>query len=387
MKVLNGILLKHLFTVICIIGAVIMVGYWFYKFDVEDRDIGVVDYVPVEDISDAEIPVPTLCFQNPFLPERLSEISEYIEYMKGDVFRNESENIDYGNVTLSLNNYLMFSKIKWRNGSIITYGSTHVRQKEIFNGWYAHAFFKCFEVSSNIRGRSKIESIYFYYKRKEIMRDTKKHDGMRYYINMNYPGQFLLTPGPMSLSYIGNDNKSTTLWINDIEILKSRNSRNRKCTPIDDIGSFDDMVLEKHIGINGCRAPYMKPFKGYPLCDTEEKMTNCIYSYRIARKNYYASACQRLSKIRFGKQYINQDPKYTDGIPPTDIFAVGIIYSSEYARIITQSKEVDIHSLVGNIGGYVGLFLGNIFPFIQCVYQNTYLIKIIYCCIKTLFHK
>ena len=30
----------------------------------------------------------------------------------------------------------------------------------------------------------------------------------------------------------------------------------------------------------------------------------------------------------------------------------------EYARIITQSKDVDIHALIGNIGGYVGLFLG-----------------------------
>ena len=30
----------------------------------------------------------------------------------------------------------------------------------------------------------------------------------------------------------------------------------------------------------------------------------------------------------------------------------------EYIRIITQSKDVDIHALIGNIGGYVGLFLG-----------------------------
>ena len=28
-------------------------------------------------------------------------------------------------------------------------------------------------------------------------------------------------------------------------------------------------------------------------------------------------------------------------------------------KIITQSKEIDIHTLIGNIGGYIGLFLGN----------------------------
>ena len=121
MKVFNGMLLRHLFTVICIIGAIIMVGYWFYKFDVEDRDIGVVDYTDLEEMPDAEIPVPTLCFKNPFLPERLSEISKYLAYMKGDGFRNESGSIDYGNVTLNLTDYFSFIKLKWRNGSQATY--------------------------------------------------------------------------------------------------------------------------------------------------------------------------------------------------------------------------------------------------------------------------
>ena len=34
----------------------------------------------------------------------------------------------------------------------------------------------------------------------------------------------------------------------------------------------------------------------------------------------------------------------------------------ETIRVIHLSKEVDVHSLIGNIGGYLGLFLGNINP-------------------------
>ena len=30
----------------------------------------------------------------------------------------------------------------------------------------------------------------------------------------------------------------------------------------------------------------------------------------------------------------------------------------EEVKIITQTKDVDVHSLIGNIGGYLGLFLG-----------------------------
>jgi len=32
----------------------------------------------------------------------------------------------------------------------------------------------------------------------------------------------------------------------------------------------------------------------------------------------------------------------------------------EKIKVITQLKSVDAHMLIGNIGGYVGLFLGNI---------------------------
>ena len=40
-----------------------------------------------------------------------------------------------------------------------------------------------------------------------------------------------------------------------------------------------------------------------------------------------------------------------------EAFNVAVTYP-EYAKVIEQSKDVDIHALIGNIGGYVGLFLG-----------------------------
>ena len=30
----------------------------------------------------------------------------------------------------------------------------------------------------------------------------------------------------------------------------------------------------------------------------------------------------------------------------------------QLAKIITKSRAVDVHALIGNIGGYIGLFLG-----------------------------
>ena len=37
--------------------------------------------------------------------------------------------------------------------------------------------------------------------------------------------------------------------------------------------------------------------------------------------------------------------------------AIQIVFPDKM-RVISQSKEVDVHTLIGNIGGYLGLFLG-----------------------------
>ena len=62
-------------------------------------------------------------------------------------------------------------------------------------------------------------------------------------------------------------------------------------------------------------------------------------------------ACQRLSKIR-----TQVDHLYTD----YDTFWTITIEYPEEVKIITQTKDVDVHSLIGNIGGYLGLFLGKL---------------------------
>ena len=56
---------------------------------------------------------------------------------------------------------------------------------------------------------------------------------------------------------------------------------------------------------------------------------------------------------------------------------IGLMVSfPDKIKIITQSQEVDIQALIGYIGGYIGLFLGNIY-FSQIVY--------IMCCEKNFF--
>ena len=89
----------------------------------------------------------------------------------------------------------------------------------------------------------------------------------------------------------------------------------------------------------------------FPLCNTTTKMKNSQFNYEEPEEMDIKAPCQRISKIRATrragkKNYLKHERWF-----------FSIFYPKEF-KIITQSKEVDIHSLIGNIGRYIGLFMG-----------------------------
>ena len=89
-----------------------MVGYWFYKFAVEDRDIGVVDYKSFEESKEIPFPVVTFCFENVFLPKRMPDTydeTRYMQYLKGELYEANYDKINYWNGTIDLSKTPFFS--------------------------------------------------------------------------------------------------------------------------------------------------------------------------------------------------------------------------------------------------------------------------------------
>ena len=184
-----------------------------------------------------------------------------------------------------------------------------------------------------------------------LLEDIEDEFPLYWHIYIYYPGQFLLSPNGPSYFWINDGGESYGYDITDLEYLKSRNSQKRTCTLENKIMSYDDMVYKEHLVRNDCRPPYFKPTKDYPICNTTQKLKSALYSYSTVRTKYFPWACKRISKLSLTETY---DKLEADGT-----LNISISYPT-FTRIITQSKEVDIHALIGNIGGYIGLILGNI---------------------------
>ena len=83
-----------------------MIGYWCYKYEIEDRDIGVVDYMSLDEATDIDFPRLTLCIRTPFVAEKLNETHHginstlYLKYLKGEYSDDSLNTISYETILL-----------------------------------------------------------------------------------------------------------------------------------------------------------------------------------------------------------------------------------------------------------------------------------------------
>ena len=113
--------IKLFYNIICTLGFVIMSGYWFYKYEVQDRSIGIVDYLYLREIKDIELPVVSICFEDPFIKTKFNYSNsmvdewDYLDYLAGSVQEDEFVNIDYQNVTLDISDSFLAAEELWFN--------------------------------------------------------------------------------------------------------------------------------------------------------------------------------------------------------------------------------------------------------------------------------
>ena len=351
-----------------------MVGFWFYKYIVEDRDIGVVDYIPLADANDIKFPAVSLCFGSPFLTQKLSEISSnvtyktYYDFLAGNTHDDLHSQIDYTNVTVDLGQYFHTSNVQWLNDTYDYKVDGSTSHHEVFSGFKTAAFIKCFMIKYEGTDQRKIKHVKFIYNKTRLLEDWYNIEMVNtgIYIVVHYEGQFFLANEfNFDNNYFYLDEQiDTRIRINKFEILKRRNSRRTKC--LEGVESYDDMIIDKLLLRNRCRPPYLKSHgiiknhRYYPKCDTKKKIGSTKVEIGTRQKMEVSKACHRASEILTEiKPSLRTTRDRNRRYPYWSL----LIRYPEEVKIITQSKEVDVHSLIGNIGGYLGLFLGRLLHF------------------------
>ena len=107
------------------------------------------------------------------------------------------------------------------------------------------------------------------------------------------------------------------------------------------------MMVTKHVSEKGCRAPYLDKDTFYPKCNSTKDIKNAKLTYGKTKTIDCVKPCKRISRL--------MDNFNIGGIE--NLWKIQLTFPDEVKTII-MSKEVDIHTLIGNVGGYLGLLLG-----------------------------
>ena len=362
MRLLSWETLYLTFKAICVFTTTCLVGYWILKF-MKNEDVSMIEYKSLDDMEDTVLPEFSICIYAPILDGKLKAVGgnvsleDYGMYLGGMKNASDYRHIDFHNVTLDLFEFLDTVTVGMKGSPGKECKDRHncpyVSLRTNFVGLWFSLFYKCFGVEVKREYAKQVKQVSVEFKASlgnELSQiKAKTFTTSPTFVTFNYPQQFLkfseaieyIWPNSVSAPSIG------LFLITSIEVLKRRNKPNEHC--LVDWTHFDGLVLHKHLKTVGCSAPYQKTH--LPVCTSQDKLQESQYEATEVRKKYYPEPCQEISNIIYNFQNL---PSTSNG----SLNTVGVVYPDKM-KIITQQQLVDIQVLIGNIGGYIGLFLGN----------------------------
>ena len=365
-----------LFHTLCVFATIGLQIQCIYKYSL-DEDVSLVSYRRFHAEKDNIYPSLSFCIINPFLEDRLKahgkgiNITSYSYYLQGLLWDERMLKIDYDNVTMSLFNNFVAVVVNLQNRTRIRGPHLHGFSSFISHpGWKPHfhvsfrsAATKCFTVdipfvqnepllALDIELQNSIFS-------KGVRPEFEVFDGLNpdtgggFATYLHYPGQRFLSDSTMKHNWKPRANKlqqyAMNFRVKDIEVLEHRNKGKTPCTT--DWKNYDQIVMDAIMKNVGCRPPHWTTakMKNLQLCSNVDDMKNFMRPTSVLQN--FIPPCQFIERIHY-------DYTEDDFATFANTFAMRVIHQPTDFRKIKQTKAYDLESLVGNVGGYMGLFLG-----------------------------
>ena len=183
---------------------------------------------------------------------------------------------------------------------------------------------------------------------------------------IHYPQQLFRSPIRRFYHKSRNNSKlhSINFNINNMEVYRRRNKPKQPCN---NDWNDDTKVLESIANLIGCQPPHWEINKSFGKCITQDQIRayNLPLIYWIPRVPYLnflqhlPPPCSTILDITHEYSETKWNKEEFAGLDANlDLFEVNLEFPNPTYKEITQVKAYDEESFVGNVGGYIGMFLG-----------------------------
>ena len=388
--------LGKVFRTICLgaTGALFLRGGLKYFKDESSTQI---EYRTYQDTERDIYPTITLCIWNNGFEQQLglydrkvlnetykiNDPLEYIHFLDGYIWQDEMIGVNYDDVTLNIEDRVEHIQVtndrmqklygwspKDKNSDEDTNSSfffSNITQVFPFYTSYRHAWGKCFSLDLTVEKMPNIQGHLI----SEIMIKFKdiRIPGVNLQYVISYPGQ-ILQGFPIDMEFAWSQRITTgyfkAKWflIDSIEIFRKRNTDRNPCNK--NWKGYDDAVFRDIIKKAKCRPPHWNISSNYPICNSKEKTKNVSIpgsSGKIAAASFLKSFLQPCDWLQAATltTFAEQRGISLGGLIPTGggkSADVVFQFKNDRYKEIKDTRNFDIESLIGNVGGYIGLFLG-----------------------------
>ena len=375
-------ILIYICNTLCVVATFAMVFNCLVKYHL-DEDVSFIEFKTFNSEESYIYPTITLCFEAKFLENSLkhnvnkTNVSNYSSFLVGWYWQDDLVNIDYDDITTNIEKYFLGSYIS-------NFYTSYGYWEYLFNPnnfteltppksypWYhffPHSYVtyrdsneKCFsiDIPNNLGIKINRYEILF---NTSIFPGGKRPESENFGIKIHYPNQFLSSRMSRYSWKPHNEDMNITMnfRIQNIVVSNMRNKNGRQCNENwteDDQNKRKNMMAEV-----GCKPPHWKENSSQPNCSNKDQMSELAWK----SVEDQIPPCQSIHKVLYEFEELDLIRDEWFELPENRndrYLKIAIEFNDSSFMVIKQIQAFNLESLIGNSGGYLGLFTG--YAFIQ----------------------
>ena len=376
----------RIFHYICFAVTISLVVWQIYVY-VQNNDISRVGYEKFHADEVDIYPSISLCFGDILLQDKLDNHginkSYYLDFLKGLVWDEKLLSINYSDVSINLKDHLLGIEMYQEkfNGDIETEtyrlfdntrnsSSSTLESKQWMPNFNQSSspFYgliqKCLTVDVPYTPLKRLSWMTVIMK-KSVFASGRRPFNMRentdmFSVDIHYPNQ-RLRYSKTKRDWNAEEPNSTEMssygmkfYIFGLEVMHKRNTRNTPCN--EDRTIDDHKIRQRMIKDIGCIPPYWT--HGQKICSNRTQLEQ----YFQMNITTFTVPCRRMTQITFlYSEYVSD--YYHSRLEnlqnqSQDVFFVSMMFPDSRYKQIEMLREVNMQSLIGNAGGFVGICVG-----------------------------
>ena len=182
-------------------------------------------------------------------------------------------------------------------------------------------------------------------------------------IYLSYPNQLMRSYPIFSIKQLENRKYSSTVkvMLHATEVILRRNKYNDICEEnwVDD----DNQIIQKLVEKVGCHHEFWKADASVPICQSQKEFIGVklprLMTIGTSFLDDYPKPCREIQNIiSTAEETTLSESEANDWDFPVPFISFEFHFKTGTFKVIQSVRAFDGESLIGNLGGYLGLFLG-----------------------------